>query len=343
MSDNTDINNCIETSQQNPIESLEKNLSIDVIIPVYKPDIKFKHLIERLTKQSVKPKHIRLLHTLENYNEQQVKERQTTEDMFSYAKGLSTSSCIIECIDIAKDEFDHGGTRNFGASLSQGDIIIFMTQDAVPVDKELIKQLIRPFRNPQVAAAYGRQLAGEKAGVIEQYTRMFNYPKESYVKSKEDLPELGVKTYFCSNVCSAYRKEVYDNLGGFVTKTIFNEDMIMAAGIINSGYSIAYAAEAKVIHSHTYSYLQQFKRNFDLAVSQKQYREIFDAVKSEKEGLKLIIKTMKYLLKMKKGILIPDLFLQSGFKYLGYLAGKNYDIMPIWLVRKLSMNPGYWK
>lgn len=329
---------------QQPNQDKELVLSIDVIIPVYKPDKKFNQLIERLVKQSIKPLHIILLHTEENATTyEQLAQKERTEEALTYAQNFTTSSCQIERFDIKKIDFDHGGTRNYGVSLSQADIVMFMTQDAVPVDKDLIKHLLEPFNNPQIAATYGRQLANNKAGFIEQYTRVFNYPEQSYVKSQDDLSELGIKTYFCSNVCAAYRKTVYEKLGGFVTKTIFNEDMIMAAGIIKAGYSIAYAADAKVIHSHVYTYRQQFQRNFDLAVSQQQYKDIFESVKSEDEGKKLVIKTLKYLLNKKKYLLIPDLIFQSGFKYLGYKIGRHYEMLPKALIIKFSMNPTYWK
>jgi rhamnosyltransferase len=340
MFNETDWNHLKEEIQYQVEKKFDEEMEVDVIIPVYKPDIKFKHLVERLVKQSVKPKHIFLMHTIETANIED--EPWSTKDMLAYVRQLSSSSCIIECINIKKVDFDHGGTRNYGASLSQADIILFMTQDAVPGDKELIKNLIQPLKNVKVAASYGRQLAGDKAGVIEQYTRIFNYPEVNSIKSIEDLPRLGIKTYFCSNVCAAYNRDIYNKLGGFVLKTIFNEDMIMAASIIKAGYSIAYSAEAKVYHSHTYTYRQQFKRNFDLAVSQKQYSNIFSSVKSESEGIKLIKKTAKYLIENKHWLMIPDLILQSGFKYLGYLAGKQYERLPVWLIRKFSMNPGYW-
>ncbi len=317
--------------------------SVDVIIPVYKPDIKFKHLVERLVRQSIKPNRIILLHTVEEISDKSNPDDvEKTEDELAYVMSFSTADCRIERYEIKKPEFDHGGTRNYGATLSQADIILFITQDAVPADVNLIRSLIQPFKEPGVAAVYGRQLAAQKSSVIESYTRQFNYPDKSYTKSLSDLPRLGIKTYFCSNVCAAYRKSVYDNLGGFVTKTIFNEDMIMAAGIIHAGYSIAYSAQAKVYHSHVYSCLQQFKRNFDLAVSQKQYDHIFSSVKSEDEGIKLVKQTLDYLIKSKQYKRIPDLILQSGFKYLGYKAGKNYELFPKNLVKKLSMNSSYW-
>lgn len=305
---------------------------VDVIIPVYRPEEdKLKGLIEKLNAQTVKPAHVYFMQTLvEGPEDQKVREMLETAD-----------HAVIT--NVKKQEFDHGGTRNQGAALSEAEYMLFMTQDAVPVDEYLIEHMVHAMRNDRVATAYGRQLPDDKVGVIEHYTRQFNYPAESRIKSKEDLPSLGIKTYFCSNVCAMYRRSVYEEMGGFVLHTIFNEDMIMAAGVIQAGYEIAYVAEAAVVHAHKYTYRQQFTRNFDLAVSQRQYREIFDGVKSESEGMRLVKDTMKYLLSHGKWYLIPDLIFQSGFKFMGYRFGKKYDKLPRWLVKKCSMNKAYWR
>ena len=69
--------------------------------------------------------------------------------------------------------------------------------------------------------------------------------------------------------------------------TIFNEDMIYAAGLVKAGYGVAYEAEARVIHSHNYTGRQQLRRNFDLGVSQAQHPEIFRGVPSEGEDHRL--------------------------------------------------------
>lgn len=163
------------------------------------------------------------------------------------------------------------------------------------------------------------------------------------MKSKEDLSKLGIKTYFCSNVCAAYQKDVYERLGGFVRKTIFNEDMILAGRMIQEGWKIYYAADAKVIHSHNYSCRQQFHRNFDLAVSQADHPEIFEGVPSEGEGMRLVKDTAKYLLKSGRPWLLVSLVCKSGWKYMGYKLGKNYKKLPRWLILKCTMNPRYWR
>lgn len=305
---------------------------VDVIIPVYRPEReKLTKLIDWLNKQTVKPSHVFFMQTL-------VEKKEDEEVLRMLQKAENAKIVPIE-----KKDFDHGGTRNKGAALSKADYMLFMTQDAVPVDAYLIENMVQAMEEEEAATAYGRQLPDDTVGVIEHYTREFNYPAKSYVKSKKDLETMGIKTYFCSNVCAMYRKDVYEKMGGFVLHTIFNEDMIMASKVIQAGYKIAYVAEAMVIHAHKYTYRQQFTRNFDLAVSQRQYHEIFDAVKSESEGMRLVKNTMKYLFRHGKWYLVPDLIFQSGFKFLGYRFGKKYDKLPLWLVKKFSMNPSYWR
>ena len=166
---------------------------------------------------------------------------------------------------------------------------------------------------------------------------------ESRVKEAANLPELGIKTYFCSNVCAAYRRALYVELGGFTKKTIFNEDMIYAAKLIQNGYGVAYVADARVVHSHNYTGAQQFCRNFDLAVSQKDHPEVFEGIRSEGEGIRLVKKTAEYLVKQGKIHLVPQLVYMSGCKYLGYLLGKRYRKLPKCVILKCTMNKNYWK
>ena len=302
--------------------------SVDVLIPTYHSDEKFERLIEMLQHQTIKPRKIYILNTIEDNEEDQPLPDLPDDN--------------IEVIPIKKRDFDHGGTRRYGASLSDADILMCMTQDAVPTDEYLIEKLLEPYADEYVSATYGRQLPDKTADSIEEFTREFNYPKNSFIKSKLDVDRLGIKAYFCSNVCATYRNREYKRLGGFVKKTIFNEDMIMAGAMIEAGYKIAYCADAKVCHFHRYSYLQQLSRNFDLGVSHNQYPEIFYGKKSESEGIRLVKETWDYLIDKKEYLLIPDLIMTSGFKFIGYQLGKRYHLLPKDLVVHLSMNKSYW-
>ena len=227
--------------------------------------------------------------------------------------------------------------------MSTADLVVCMTQDAMPADETLIEELVKPFDDPEVWAAYARQLPNEDCREVEKYTRSFNYPEQSMVKTKEDLDRLGIKTFFCSNVCAAWRREKYLELGGFVKHTIFNEDMILAGTMIKQGGKIAYCAKAKVIHSHNYSAFQQFHRNFDLAVSQTMYPEVFGGIRSESEGIKLVKKSLSYCIKIGKPWLMIQVVTQSAGKLLGYKMGQRYRSLPMWLILRCTMIPSFWR
>lgn len=307
-------------------------MKVDVIIPVYKPEERFLTLIDRLEKQTLAINRIILMNT------------EKTE--FEKLTGVETFLKQHPCTDIyhlKQKEYDHGATRNAGVEKSDADIFVCMTQDALPADECLIENLVKALLSRKdAAAAYARQLPEEDCNVIERYTRQFNYPEVSGIKGKEDIPALGIKTFFCSNVCAAYRRDVFARLGGFADHTIFNEDMIYAARAVREGYKIVYAARARVIHSHNYSAAQQLSRNFDLGVSHAQYPDIFADVPPEGEGIKLVGQTAAYLLRHHP-LNLPRLFLHSGMKWIGYRLGKNYEKLPLCLVKTLSMQKSYWK
>ena len=98
--------------------------------------------------------------------------------------------------------------------------------------------------------------------------------------------------------------------------------MFFAANAIEHGYGVAYAADAKVVHSHNYTMRQQFHRNFDLAVSQKQHSEIFEQVSSEAEGMKLVKSTIAYLFKIKKAMAYFSFWYAVCWKVCRFLDGQ---------------------
>lgn len=304
-------------------------MKIDVVIPVYKPGKELGQLLCMLKKQTFQPNKVILMHTEDGY----------TLSVDDKEKG---EACIEEVM-VTQAEYDHGGTRDAGIRHSDAEIVVCMTQDAVPQNEKLLERLACVLADDsEIAVAYSRQIAAADASVLEQYTRIFNYPEQSCIKGKADLETLGIKTYFCSNVCAAYRRSIYGEVGGFEQRIIFNEDMVFAAHAVDKEYKIAYVAEAVVIHSHQYSCLQLFKRNFDQGVSQADHPEIFAKVSSESEGMKLVKQTIQYLLKAGKPWLILKLCIQSGWKYAGYQLGKHYQQLPIGIRRRLTMNQKYW-
>ena len=306
---------------------------VDIIIPTYKPDDRFLESLRRLSKQSVKPNKIYIINT--------DKSIWDSLDMDSKIKNLSLD-IGIDISHIDKKDFDHGASRNLGVSKSKAKYFVCMTQDALPKDKVLIEELISPMSD-EIKLSYARQEPYKEASEIEKFTRSYNYPHVSAVKSEADKDIYGIKLYFCSNVCAAYERETFEKLGRFKEGLILNEDMIYAACVLKSGKKLMYSAAAVVYHSHDYSARQQFERNFDIAVSQVMYKEYFEGLKSESEGIKLVKKTALHLIKKGKFLSVFKLIYISVAKYLGYKKGKNYLKLTKEQRIKCSMNKSYWE
>ena len=174
---------------------------VDVIIPAYKPGEKYLKLIDMLLAQTYPVHRIIVMNTEEKYYQK-----------LRYDHPRMKTDEKIEVNHLSKREFDHGKTRNRGVKKSTAPYFIMMTDDAVPTDTTLVERLMKALEDPKVAVAYGRQVCGPDADPFEVYARSFNYPEESMVKSREDIPRLGIKTFFCSNVCAAYKKEIFTTL-----------------------------------------------------------------------------------------------------------------------------------
>lgn len=303
-------------------------LTVDVVIPTFKPDKRLHKILQRLMKQTYPIEKIIIINTEKQY---------VNEDDYSYIDK-------IEFHHIRQEEFNHGGTRNMGVSLSDSDLVLLMTQDAVPATKYMVENLVRPFEEDNdVAVTYGRQLPASDCGMAEAYTRKFNYPDYDIIKTSNDILRMGIKAFFCSDVCAMYSRKGYNEVGGFPNRTIMNEDSIFAANAIQTGKKVYYVAKAEVIHSHNYTYIQQFHRNFDLGVSHRQFKEIYASVKSEEEGIRLVKETAEYLIKHNRFYLVPDIVIKSGFKFLGYRLGKMYDYLPRHIILKCTMSQTYWQ
>ncbi|MBQ9568320.1 MAG: glycosyltransferase [Lachnospiraceae bacterium] len=286
----------------------------DVVILTHKPSELFLDIIDRLEEQSLKPRKIIVMNTGESH----------MDDLLGRYPDRLKGYDNIEIHHITRDEFDHGGTRKRAAEYSDAAFMIYMTQDALPADERLVENLAAPFEGDgSIAVSYARQLPYESASPIERYNRSFNYPEGDRKKTADDLDTLGIKAFFCSDVCACYRRDIYDSLGGHIEHTVFNEDMIYARGAIDAGYSIYYASDARVYHSHDYTPAQQYRRNVDLGRSQAEHPEVFGGITSYGEGKKLVKGCMSYLLKNGYWYMIPAFIAQCAGRYLGYRKGRR--------------------
>jgi rhamnosyltransferase len=163
------------------------------------------------------------------------------------------------------------------------------------------------------------------------------------LKNKDDIPALGIKTCFFSNVCSAIRRREFEELGGFTRNVIMNEDMLMACRLILNGYKIAYVPDARVIHSHDYSLISQFKRYFDIGVFLKRNLQPLEPVKTANEGKRFLKEELRYIFDNGQYIWLPYVIGETIFKYLGFKLGQYHAFLPNPLRKKISMHSSYWQ
>ncbi|KMK01534.1 rhamnosyltransferase [Pluralibacter gergoviae] len=250
----------------------------------------------------------------------------------------------FDVVGIPSKEFNHGDTRNnaVNTNIDKFDIVIFLTQDAIP-SPGFIENILKVFTDQSVACAYGRQLPHIDANPIAEHARIFNYPEVSHICDRSSANAMGLKSVFMSNSFSAYRLSIFKELGGFPNDTILCEDMYFAAKAILAGYKSAYVASAVVQHSHNYSPIEEFKRYFDIGVfhaDQPWIKREFGSAGSE--GMKFIVSEMKYISITRLKWLAKSA-INNLMKILGYKIGSKYIILPKTIIKKFSMHRGYWK
>lgn len=249
----------------------------------------------------------------------------------------------FDLVTIAGHDFNHGGTRNLAVNKfsNQYDIVIFLTQDAIP-QPNFIENITSVFNDNNVACAYGRQLPHDNANPLATHARWFNYPDKGYVCSAEDIPKMGLKTVFMSNSFSAYRLPIFNALGGFPSDTILCEDMYFTAKAILSGYKVAYVADAIVKHSHNYTAVEEFKRYFDIGVFHRDEAWIRNKIGGASgEGKKFILSEFLFLLK-RAPVWIPVACINNFMKIVGYKLGLQYNRFPKKIIKSFSMHKRYW-
>ncbi|MDO8302410.1 MAG: glycosyltransferase family 2 protein [Sedimentisphaerales bacterium] len=221
---------------------------ITVLIPTCDAGPRFVKLLDKLREQALRPVQIIVI------------DSTSTDATCEIAR---IHNCRV--ITISRADFDHGTVRNLLLPDIKTEFVIYLTQDALPADADMIAELIKPMQaDPNIAVCYGRQVPYPDADPLEMFAREFNYPAHSMLKTKSDLSKLGIKTFFCSNSCAAYRRSIFEKLGGFKDGVGTNEDMLFAAKAIMAGYGVYYAADAKVFHSHDRSIMEKFKRYFNI-------------------------------------------------------------------------------
>lgn len=247
-------------------------------------------------------------------------------------------------VGIERRTFNHGGTRQRAVEMRpEADVVVMLTQDAIPQSSDTIARLIDAFADPQVGMAYGRQLPRTVARGIERHARLVNYPPQSETRDLDDRARTGVKTVFCSDSFAAYRTTALAAVGGFPLDAFFAEDQLVAGQMLIKGWRIAYRGDAEVTHSHGYTVGEEFRRYFDVGVFHGRNRWLIDTFgAAEGEGLRFIRSELAYLARHDP-MQLPSAIIRTFAKYGGYKMGSREAKLSNRWKQRLSMQPFYWR
>lgn len=252
---------------------------------------------------------------------------------------------------ISPHEFGHGRTRNLGVSLTTGQFVVFLTQDALPADEHWLAEIVKAAdQSEKVAGAFGRQKAYSQSSLFiardldVHFDGFLMTPHPVRLLDKERYrKEQGYRQFlhFFSNSNSCLRRNVWEKIP--FPDIDFAEDQMWASKIIEAGYFKAYADKAVVYHSHDFGFWEQGRRSFD--ESYALYR-IFgytlgpsllyvsaQAFRTTVSDVKYAIQTRQALKQIKWLLRSP---LRNVFRQIGFYLGQRADRLPHWFVNNIS-------
>lgn len=314
------------TDLSSGIPAVVRSSRVSVVIPTLNAGPYLSSLLPALAQQGLPPERYLVI------------DSQSTDDTLEAFRSFGADVVVID-----RKTFNHGGTRQRAVEMRpEAEIVVMMTQDAIPQDQALAR-LIESFDDPKIGMAYGRQLPRGVARGIERHARLLNYPPQSEKRQLDDRAHMGVKTVFCSDSFAAYRTSALAAVGGFPEDAFFAEDQLVAGRMLLAGWQLAYRGDAEVVHSHGYSIAEEFRRYFDVGVFHGRNRWLIETFGSaEGEGLRFIRSELAYLAKHDP-VLLPSAVLRTLAKYAGYKMGSREAALSNRWKQRLSMQPFYWR
>ena len=161
---------------------------------------------------------------------------------------------------IHAEEFTFGRALNRGIAAATGEIIAITSAHCYPVYPDWMEQLIKPLENPEVALSYGKQRAGTTNHFSERRFFRKYFPDVSVAQQTQP---------YSHNANAAIRRALWEEHPYNEALTGL-EDLAWSSWALETGYSLAYVAEAEVVHQHDETWRQVYKRYKREAIALKQ-------------------------------------------------------------------------
>lgn len=248
--------------------------------------------------------------------------------------------------EIAPERFSHGASRNIGCREARGELLVFVSQDAIPVGEHWLATLTEPLRGTdKLAGAYGRQLPHPSARPPERYFLDFLYGAAPRLQAASHVEELSMDTTLFSNVNAAMPRAIWERFP-FAEDIVMSEDQEWSRRVLLAGYGVRYVPEAAVRHSHNYTLSAAFRRFFDSGMSSDRAYlagQKPSAAVLRRKAIEYALGELRWLWRTGQRRWIPYAIVYEGMKMLGLVLGANHRRLPVALRRRFSGIPRGWE
>ena len=141
-------------------------------------------------------------------------------------------------------------TWNRAIGEATGEIVVFLSQDAVPADGDWLSRLTTPFEDRSVAGVYGRQEAPIGGDPIHAFRLHQRFCHEAHIRRIRIGDQVRYKSLPFSIENGAIRRSVWRGIH-FNEHLPLGADRVWARQAVLASCSIAYAPQAVVIRQST--------------------------------------------------------------------------------------------
>lgn len=203
-------------------------------------------------------------------------------------------------IEITQEQFSHSYARNLGAENARGDIVIFMTQDALPSDENWVQKMIQPIVSGEAAAVSCKEQCPEGTELYYRvnswghigFTGIRHHDQLGEGSREESVTELRPSASL-NDVACAVNKRVFKR---FYYRFGYGEDLDLGIRLLQNGYKVKLLSSVVVIHGHNRTAGYNLKRGYAESIAMgKMYAEWMPPKEAEQSVARKIVRGTKML------------------------------------------------